>query len=241
MRVLVLSDIHANLEALEAALEQCPYDQLWVLGDLVGYGADPDAVVDRIQALQPAYIIRGNHDKVCSGLETAEDFSPLARLSAEWTLQKLRPDVRGYLQSLPPGPVAVGDFLLCHGSPADEDEYLISSRQITPLIRELGLQVCLFGHTHVPMVYVCNQGRTHGLRVSDSRKLNLDRASRYFINPGSVGQPRDGDPRGSVILLDTESPELEFFKFRYEVGVAAEKIRRAGLPPALADRLYVGR
>lgn len=241
MQVLLLSDIHANLEALQSALRQTSFDALWVLGDLVGYGADPDAVVETVQDLNPEIIIRGNHDKVCSGLESAEDFSPLARRSAQWTYDHIRPEVRRYLQELPAGPVKVDDYLLCHGSPADEDEYLLSSTQITPLMELFDGKVCFFGHTHVPVVYVTNRDRVHGMRVRDSRKLILDPCCKYFINPGSVGQPRDGDSRGCMILLDPKRNELQFIKFDYPIDEAAAKIREAGLPRALADRLYIGK
>ena len=241
MRVLLLSDIHANLEAFDSALNQASFDSLWVLGDLVGYGANPNEVVEKTQELRPDVVIRGNHDKVCSGLESADDFSPLARQAAEWTERNLRPKVRHYLQGLPIGPRKMGDFLLCHGSPLDEDEYLFSSHQITPLISRVSVPVCFFGHTHVPLVYTAGEGQNEALHVSDSGKLTLDPSCRYFINPGSVGQPRDGDPRGSIVLLDTEKNEVQFIKFLYPIEKAASKILGAGLPQGLADRLSVGR
>ncbi len=241
MRILLLSDIHANLEALDSALSQTPFDALWVLGDLVGYGADPNPVVERIQELKPDQILRGNHDKVCSGLENADDFSLLARLAAEWTEQNLRPEIRKYLQELPAGPLDSRGFLLCHGSPLDEDEYLFSTSQTTGLFHRFSEQVCFFGHTHLPVIYSLREGKVDGLHVSDSHKMTLDPPCRYLINPGSVGQPRDGDPRGSLVVLDTPGNTLEFIKFSYPIERAAEKIRQAGLPPALADRLRVGR
>lgn len=241
MRILLLSDIHANLEALDSALSQTSFDALWVLGDLVGYGANPNSVVKRIEELEPDQILRGNHDKVCSGLESADNFSLLARLAAEWTQQNLRPEVRQYLQKLPAGPVSSRGFLLCHGSPVDEDEYLFSTSQIAPLFHRFSEQVCFFGHTHIPVIYSLREGRVEGLHVSDSHKMTLAPSCRYLINPGSVGQPRDADPRGSLLVLDIPGDKLEFIKFSYSIEQAAEKIRQAGLPPALADRLHVGR
>ena len=241
MRILLLSDIHANLEALDCALSQTSFDALWVLGDLVGYGANPNSVVGKIQELKPDQILRGNHDKVCSGLESGDDFSFLAGLSAEWTLENLQPEIRQYLQNLPAGPLSSGDFLLCHGSPVDEDEYLFSAAQISPLFQQLSMPVCFFGHTHVPVIYSNKQGRVEGQRVTASLEMALEPSCRYFINPGSVGQPRDGDPHGSMILLDTRTNGLEFIKFSYPIEKAAEKIRQSGLPPALGDRLLVGR
>lgn len=241
MRTLILSDIHANLEALKAALEQTAFDAVWVLGDLVGYGADPHAVVEKVQELHPQFIIRGNHDKVCSGLESAKDFSLLARQSAEWTLRTLSPETRAYLQALPLGPVPFEDYLLCHGSPADEDEYIMSPYQIPALLETQNAQVCFFGHTHVPIIYMSDGGQIVECPVGESLVLQLKEGQRYFLNPGSVGQPRDGDRRGCTALLDTHRKVVEFMKFDYAIDEAARKIREAGLPRPLAERLYVGR
>lgn len=236
-----MSDIHANLEALKAALEQTAFDAVWVLGDLVGYGADPHAVVDKVQELQPQFLIRGNHDKVCSGLESTKDFSLLARQSAQWTLRTLNPETRAYLQSLPLGPLSFEDYLLCHGSPVDEDEYIMSPYQIPALLEAQNAQVCFFGHTHVPIIYRSDGAQVVECPVGESLVLQLKEGRRYFLNPGSVGQPRDGDRRGCTALLDTQRKVVEFIKFDYAIDEAARKIREAGLPRPLAERLYVGR
>src|SRR4051812_4318795 len=152
-RYLILSDIHSNLEALDAVLvasskQKC--DDVIVLGDLVGYGADPNAVVMRIRELNPKAVIRGNHDKVAAGLETPDDFNAMARTAALWTQQALSRDVLAYLQALPQGPALIADDLgICHGSPIDEDMYIVADLDAVRSLECTRLPLCMFGHTHV--------------------------------------------------------------------------------------------
>ncbi|HSR52898.1 MAG TPA: metallophosphoesterase family protein [Acidobacteriota bacterium] len=241
MKTLIISDIHSNQEALRASLKRTDWDDLWVLGDLVGYGADPNAVVDQVRELEPSWIVRGNHDKVCCGLEDASHFSDLAREAALWTQDRLSDDSLSYLQALPQGPLGREAWMISHGSPWDEDEYLLEEEQVWPQLESVEQPVCFFGHTHVPALYESARGRRRQSRISDSLMLNLEQETRYFINPGSVGQPRDGDPRGCLGLLDREKMTFEFLKFEYDYESAGEKILRAGLPSLLAHRLRVGR
>ncbi|MBI4445730.1 MAG: metallophosphoesterase family protein [Acidobacteria bacterium] len=241
MRILLLSDIHGNLEALQTILQATPFEAAWVLGDLVGYGADPNRVVEIIRDLQPQVLIRGNHDRVCSGLEPPEGFSRLAREAALWTLDALTPENRNYLRTLPKGPVVQGNYLICHGSPADEDEYLWNAAQVEALLGFQSPPVCFFGHTHVPIVFRCvDRQRIDSQFIQNPSEMILEPATRFFINPGAVGQPRNRDPRASAALLDSATGTINFLKVPYDIEAAALKIERAGLPPPLAERLFGG-
>lgn len=246
MRYLVLSDIHANLEALEAVLEaadKVPYDRVLVLGDLVGYGADPNAVVDRIRALMPHVVIRGNHDKVGSGIEPSDAFNAVARAAIRWTYEALSDDNRDWLAELPAGPIAIDDLLeVCHGTPFDEDMYVFDDTDVLRAMEASSRRLCLFGHTHVQVGYrLAEQSLT--LETADVRRpLHVGIGSgHYLINPGSIGQPRDGDPRAGYAIYDAGGPLVEIYRTPYRINRAQEKIRAAGLPEALAQRLAIGR
>lgn len=248
MRYFVLSDIHANLEALETVLEAVDarlYDRVICLGDLVGYGANPNEVVDRIRALEPAVIIRGNHDKVASGLETAKDFNPVARLAARWTRDRLTPENQTYLAELPTGPRIVDDLVeICHGTPYDEDAYIFGEEDGLLALAATRRPLCLFGHTHVPLVL---RMAADGLEVEhlgggdNPHTVALESAGRCLVNPGSVGQPRDGDPRAAYAIVDTDNRTVALFRQQYPIDEAQRKIFMAGLPGVLAQRLGVGR
>lgn len=248
MRYLVLSDIHANLEALEAALDHAAaevYDRALVLGDLVGYGADPNAVIDRIRSLDPLAIVRGNHDKAAAGVEDAESFNLAARRAVAWTTAMLTPSHRAYLAALPQGPTVVnGDVEICHGAPSDEDDYVFEAHHAARALQDAARPICFFGHTHIQVIYQWAPDGAldvSGPDRSSARRLSLQPDHKYLINPGSVGQPRDGDPRAAYGLLDTEARELVLFRVRYAVEEAQAKIREAGLPDVLAARLATGR
>ena len=246
MRYLILSDIHANLEGLEAVLDDAKglWDQCLVLGDLVGYGADPAAVIARVQALAPAAIIRGNHDKVACGLDDAREFNNVARLAAEWTAAQLSDAQREYLRTLPQGPTEIdGRVEICHGAPFDEDHYIFDAADARRSLAEASRPLCLFGHTHLPVVFRrVDDVLSGGTPDPDSQTVvNLQRGVRYLINPGSVGQPRDGDPRAGYAILDDDKQELTMIRVRYPVDEAQAKIHAAGLPPSLANRLGLGR
>jgi diadenosine tetraphosphatase ApaH/serine/threonine PP2A family protein phosphatase len=244
MRYLIVSDIHANLEALESTLSAAgDSDAVLVLGDLVGYGADPNAVIERVRALPNATIIRGNHDKVGSGIETVESFNHLARHAISWTATELTPEHRAWLAAMPAGPALIDDVVeICHGSPVDEDAYIFDELDARRAVGVAKRPVCLYGHTHVPAVFkydgeLSAAGPPRGPRY----RLTLDANAKYLINCGAVGQPRDGDPRAAFGLFDTDTRTITVMRVAYDVGTAQAKIIAAGLPEVLAQRLAIGR
>ncbi len=245
MRYLVLSDLHANLEALEAALRAADgrWDRVVVLGDLVGYGADPNAVIDRVVSLSPVAVIRGNHDKAASGVDDASSFNPAARAAAQWTYETLTPEHRSYLQSLAAGPILVDETLeICHGAPFDEDFYVFDGSDAWRALESTRSSLCFFGHTHVAVAFVRSGNLFEAVIPDDGETpVQAQNGRRLLVNPGSVGQPRDGDPRAGFALYDSEAGVVTMRRVEYDVGAAQEKILAAGLPRALASRLGVGR
>ena len=230
MRSLVLSDIHANLDALEAVLEAAPpdeYDRVLVLGDLVGYGANPNEVVDRVFQLSPHTMIRGNHDKVASGVEDPVHFNEVAAAAARWTLNTLTTHNRERVAALPTGPVAVDDTIeVCHGTPYDEDVYVFSEAEVVRSLDVASRPICFFGHTHIPVGFARHPagGELRTIvpepKPACSTVVPIDNADRYLINPGSVGQPRDGDPRASYALYDADTSRVEINRVAYRVDLA---------------------
>jgi predicted phosphodiesterase len=248
MRYLVLSDIHSNLEALEAVLRAAAvqkYDAVLMLGDLVGYGADPNAVVDRVRALQPVASVRGNHDKVAAGLDDADDFNPIARAAARWTREVLTKSSLEYLRELPIGPVLVDpDIEICHGSPLDEDLYVVADLDATRSIAVARRALCLFGHTHVALCGKMDSQRRFEIETPQGHpefQTVLEENAKYLVNPGSVGQPRDGDARAAYAIADMDLKTVTLHRVSYAIETAQKKILDAGLPPALAYRLAMGR
>jgi predicted phosphodiesterase len=245
VRYLIVSDIHANWEALEAVLQhaQGTYEKILCCGDLVGYGADPNPVVDWAREAVTV-VVRGNHDKACVGLDDLEWFNPVARTAALWTENALTPENLSYLRNLPKGPLTVDSFQILHGSPLDEDEYLISTLAASQVTAYLEVSPSFFGHTHLQGGFVFR--RTGVRRIEklgaqvQQRVVHLKDDALYLINPGSVGQPRDGDPRAAYLIYDTGEHRLEYRRVSYPVAAAQAKIRNAGLPHVLADRLAVG-
>jgi predicted phosphodiesterase len=250
MKYLVLSDIHSNLEALTAVLRRVRrkrFDRVMVLGDLVGYGADPNPTVDRIRKLKRMTIIRGNHDKVCSGVESGEMFNKIALESARWTEEKLLPRHRKWLAALPKGPATVDGVLsISHGTPLDEDAYIFGEIEALNMFQYFDTPVCFFGHSHFPVLFgLDDEALTthipHTNGNSDTFRVKLRRDSRYLINPGSIGQPRDGDNRASFGIFDDKKWTMTIHRVAYAYEKTQEKIRAAGLPAPLADRLALGR
>ncbi len=244
MKYLVISDVHANLEALEATLAAAgPHDHVLVLGDLIGYGADPDAVVARVRALPTATFIRGNHDKVGAGLEGVDGFNQLARQAIAWTAATMSADMRAWVAALPKGPVIVDDQVeICHGTPFDEDVYVFDDLDAMRSLRTARRPLCLYGHTHVPAAFRLSGELEHvGPPRGQEFRLTLDPDARYLVNCGAVGQPRDGDPRAAFGMLDTDAGSLSVMRVAYDVAAAQAKIIAAGLPDVLAQRLALGR
>lgn len=246
MRSLILADVHANIDALDAVLraaDTLKIDRVLVLGDLVGYNAAPAEVLHRLDTLAAATSIRGNHDKVCAGLEPATAFHPLARQAIEWTRRQLSPADLTRLAALPAGPLCLGDSLeICHGAAFDEDFYVTDVMDARRALESAGAPNCLHGHTHVPSVFM-----THGFAVRERQLRNeelqvvaLPSAGRMLANAGSVGQPRDGDPRAAFGVLDEGAGTLELHRVTYDVAAAQRRIIAAGLPAELADRLMRG-
>jgi predicted phosphodiesterase len=241
---LIVSDIHGNYEALEAVLEDARgrYDRILCLGDLVGYGADPNQVAEWAKS-NVVSIVRGNHDRACSGTDSLEYFNPSARASAFWTRGALTPGNSSYLEHLARGPLHVthngdGGFDLVHGSPLDEDEYLVGLEDVQSLGQHLETKLTFFGHTHLQGGFLLAPRSVS--RVLMNRVLQLEPDYYYLINPGSVGQPRDGDPRAAYALYSAGDRTVEFRRVPYDIGKTATKILKAELPESLAMRLFEG-
>jgi predicted phosphodiesterase len=246
VRYLILSDLHANLDALETILEHetGTWDRAIVLGDLVGYGAEPNAVIDRVRALDPIAVIRGNHDKAACGLDDGSQFNHVARLAAAWTSHQLTPSNRTYLRELPTGPVVIDDLTeICHGAPFDEDYYIFDGDDALRGLESSGRPLCLFGHTHLPVMFWIKENVLEGAvpGAENESVVPIEDAVRYLVNPGSVGQPRDGDARAAYAVLDVTTRELTLRRIVYPVNKAQERILAAGLPASLANRLALGR
>jgi diadenosine tetraphosphatase ApaH/serine/threonine PP2A family protein phosphatase len=247
MRYLVISDIHANLEAFEtvmAAAKPLGYEKVLLLGDLVGYGADPNAVCDRVRELKPDALIRGNHDKVGSGVESPEGFNAVARNAIRWTYDNLNKSNREWLAALPAGPMIVDDLIeICHGTPFDEDAYVFDDLDALRAMHAARRPLCLFGHTHVQVGHFLSKEQFGLATPGDERPLviPLDEANCYLVNPGSVGQPRDGDHRAGFGIVDTASREMTIYRVAYPIEKAQARILEEGLPDVLAQRLALGR
>ncbi|HLI86493.1 MAG TPA: metallophosphoesterase family protein [Bryobacteraceae bacterium] len=246
MRYLILSDLHSNWEALEAVLRDAEgaYDQALCCGDLVGYGADPNRVTEWVRG-HCATVVRGNHDRACTGLEDLEWFNPVARQAAVWTLQRLSPENAAYVRGLPHGPVFVDGIQLLHGSPTDEDEYVVRPEDAAGAFAYLESHLAFFGHSHIQGGFLWNHSRVETIPPVSIRGacsvMDIEPDTGYLLNPGSVGQPRDGDPRAAYMLYDSGASMARYRRVPYDVEKAQRKIRDAGLPPFLADRLAAGR
>jgi predicted phosphodiesterase len=247
MRHLILSDIHANLTALDAALEASKgrWDKCVCLGDVVGYGPDPNEVVDRVRELG-ALTIRGNHDKAGSGLANADDFNPVARNVALWTREQLRPENREWLEKLPVGPARVDGFSIVHGAYHDEDEYVFAPAQALDGLLDAQSPVTFFGHTHLQGGFTLREekvGVLHFKPTGDSLSspLVLEDGTTYLLNPGSIGQPRDGNTRAAFAIADLDANLVEFWRVPYDIEAVQKRMAAAGLPEPLILRLAFGR
>jgi diadenosine tetraphosphatase ApaH/serine/threonine PP2A family protein phosphatase len=251
MRALILSDIHANLEALNAVLDAAgEYDVLWNLGDVVGYGASPNEVIEIIRPIAQLNV-RGNHDRVCCGLASMLGFNPIARAAATWTRDEMSEANREWLAQVPAGPLRPPELpgvTLAHGSPLNEDQYIITMRDAWGPLQQSGTKVTFIGHTHLQGGFAQRDQDWHELRPryntrndAESWTLTIPENTRHLINPGSIGQPRDNDWRAAFAIYDTTAEEIVFHRVPYDLTAAQGRILMAGLPEKLAARLREGR
>jgi predicted phosphodiesterase len=244
MRTLILSDLHSNLPAVDAVLRDARargFDRVVCLGDLVGYGAHPNEVIERVRDLDPWAQVRGNHDKAACGLSEGDAFNEAAREAILWTREALTPESRSYLRDLPEGPVEAGGLVLSHGSPVDEEEYILGAGDADDVLSRTSHTLMLFGHTHFAGIFIQHPGRPlRGTALGRGGVTRLPAEGRALFNPGSIGQPRDHDPRASYAFHDDEENTLEVVRVVYDVERARHAIVAAGLPRPLEQRLALG-
>lgn len=246
MRYLILSDMHGNCDAFEAVLQHADptsFDAILVLGDLVGYGAGPNQVVDIVRDLEgEVTVVRGNHDKVVAELEDGSNFNQPALTAARWTTERLTADNLRYVRELPQGPLEVSDEVhVCHGSPLDEDAYVFSIYDAYEIFSNYSAPVTFFGHTHIPSLFVLHaKGIEVAVVQGETSSMELEEGKRYLLNPGSIGQPRDRDPRAAYLVFDSEKRLVTWQRVDYPIEAAQDRIVRSGLPKVLADRLAMG-
>jgi len=243
MRYLLMSDIHANLEALQASLEAAerldPY-QIMCLGDVVGYGADPAECLDTV-GNHANLMLAGNHDLAVAGVIPCDEFNPIARQSVEWTRATLTPEDRELLSNLPLQYVD-GDYCFTHASPIDpmSFHYIRTLEDVADVFNRIGQRFCFVGHTHLPVIVRLDE-RTGKMETVREAKVHIEDRCRYFVNVGAVGQPRDNNPDACMVLLDEEAQTMEFLRVPYDISASQEKILSQGLPSFLAERLMLAR
>jgi len=239
MRIAVLSDIHGNVPALDAVLSAIgPVDALWQLGDIVGYGPQPDETVSALVA-RDARGVRGNHDAAALGLIDPGAFNEDARTAVLWTAERLSDGSKAWLNALPER-VEEDGFTLAHGSPRDPIwEYVYSTSTARANFAVLGTKHAIIGHTHVPLVFREVDGQVEMLAPGDGSRLVLDER-RTILNPGSVGQPRDDDPRAAYLLIDTDRGTASWRRVTYDIAATQQQMRNARLPARLVERLAHG-
>jgi len=251
LRILLLSDIHSNLEALDACLAAAPsHDAVVNLGDIVGYGASPNEVTARSRELGGS-LVRGNHDKVVAGLEEVQNFNPVAGMAALWNRGQLTSENLEWLKQLPKGPVrlpGIAGVQFVHGAPQDEDHYVVNLEDAAPSLFSSEISITFFGHTHIQGTFSLRDGLGEAVHPEypslgnkETAELKLEAGVHYMINPGSVGQPRDGDWRAAFATYDPETLIVTFYRIPYDLRGAQEKILAANLPQRLATRLAAGR
>ena len=241
MRYGLISDIHGNLEALEAVLKELDklaVDEILCLGDIIGYGPDPEQCVQRVRE-HAKIILAGNHDFAPIGMVDTTYFNPYAKKAVTWTGEHINQSVRQFLKERPLK-ADVDDFTIVHATPADPNawDYILSVDDAIANFPHFQTQVCFIGHSHVPIII--HQEKANRARVQRETKLTLEEGHRYIINIGSVGQPRDFDPRAAFAVFDTEKRTYELHRAPYPVGITQRKILERGLPPFLAERLALG-
>ncbi len=245
MRYLIFTDIHGNLEAFLVFLkfaQKYKIDHYLFLGDLVGYGASPNEIIQKIRGLKPLSTIRGNHDKAVCEIEIVQTFNPIAASAIHWTRENILKKYLTYLERLKKGPIVINDEIsICHGAPFDEDHYIFGEFDAAEAFLHINTPLCFFGHTHFPFVYTEKDHFVEGTFITgNSNEIKIEKGTKYLINPGSIGQPRDRNPRAACAIYDSKTKKIKFFRLEYDIGEAQRKIIEAGLPPALAERLGVG-
>ena len=242
MRIAVVSDIHGNKQAFEAVLDaiaDSTCEEMWCLGDLVGYGAEPDACVE-LARRHAAICLAGNHDLGVTGEIGLQEFSRGAALAVQWTQKTIKPETREYLDQLEPT-LLDEEVGLYHASPRDPVwEYVLSPLQAELCLDLQEHRVCLIGHSHVALSFCRTPGEATSGRTRDAdEEIDLN-TGEWLVNPGSVGQPRDGDPRGAWLELDLDTWTAIYRRTEYDIEGAAAAIRAARLPASLAERLEYG-
>lgn len=240
MRLAVLSDIHSNLAALRAVRDDLPaVDEVWVLGDIVGYGPQPNEVVVTLQEMGARSVL-GNHDAAAIGTLDSSWFNPDAASAIHWTAGVIDDNARAYMATLPEVRTD-GALTAVHGSPRDPMwEYITGPNVAAENLSAFGTTLCLHGHTHVPVVFRAEDGRMIAVPSTPEDPVSVH-SGRSLVNPGSVGQPRDGNPAASYLVLDTDADVVEFRRVAYDIATTQQAMRHAGLPPRLAERLSYGR
>lgn len=241
MRTLIISDIHANLTALEAVLADAgQFDNVWCLGDLVGYGPDPNECVERIRELPNLQCIMGNHDAAAVGSIEVDSFNPEARKTVLWTQETLTPANTEYLKNLPER-VPIEDITLVHGSPYKPIwEYLLDTRSATLNFEYFDTPYCFVGHTHLPVMYYLPDDRLIAQLIVPEHISKVTLAPRAILNPGSVGQPRDRDPRAAYAVLDLADYTWEWCRVGYDFEDVQERMHKQNLPERHIARLSAG-
>ena len=248
MRYLIISDIHSNIEALDACIQRAKlagYDTVLSCGDIVGYGPNPMEAIDVIKSLD-AVTIRGNHDRVASGLDEPTHFNPYAKRAIYWTRAVLPESYREYLKGLPVGPLSITpEAQMVHGAITDEDDYIFTEADAGENFRLTEKNLTFFGHSHFPVVFLSdetgNATFARSYEFDEFIAVNCDSHAKLFINAGSVGQPRDGDPRASFAIWDQGRARMEFYRVEYDIELTQKKMREARLPLHLVQRLAHGR
>jgi diadenosine tetraphosphatase ApaH/serine/threonine PP2A family protein phosphatase len=240
MRLAVLSDIHANLAALDAVRDDLPaVGEVWVLGDIVGYGPQPNEVIARLQEMG-ARSVMGNHDGAAIGQVDIGWFNPDAARAIRWTAGVVDDNARAYLAALPEVR-REGELTAVHGSPRDPTwEYITDSEVAKANLASFDTRLCLHGHTHVPVIFCADDGQVRAVGAVPGAPVSVE-AGRALVNPGSVGQPRDGNPAASYLVIDTETATAEFRRVSYDVAATQRAMREVDLPPRLVERLSYGR
>lgn len=241
MKYIIIADIHSNLEALKSSIKSFPSrvnSKVISVGDVVGYGASPNECVDAALSLKAEGVL-GNHDGASTGRTDFSNFNSHAKEAVIWTSENLTPKSRDYLNALPLT-YEEDDFTVVHGTLHDAEEfnYMITATDALKTFSVLKKKICFVGHSHIPGVFMLKEGR---LYQSYESEIELEPKARYIVNAGSVGQPRDGDPRACYAVYDTDEKKIKFYRVEYDIKTAHDKIIKASLPQVLADRLWVGR